>query len=355
MESQQWTLPALLQLSGGYWSACALHAGVKLDLFTYLSDREYEVKELSELLAVDSRGVAMLLDALAALGFIVKNGKFYKSTGFAKELLSKKSSAYLGYIIQHHHHLMPGWAMLDEAVRDGGPVKERVSHSDDESVRECFEMGMYNLAMLMAPKIVSHIELAGRTRLLDLGGGPGTYAIHFCKENPALEAVVYDLPTTRKFAEKTIASFGMENRIRFEDGDFIAAGIKGSYNVAWLSHVLHGEGPEGCAVMLEKVAAVLEPGGVLLVQEFILDNSKDGPVFPALFSLNMLVGTESGQAYSEDELMAMMSKAGFVDLKRIDIDLPNGSGIISGVSPGLSPDDCRKASELGASLVLPTS
>jgi SAM-dependent methyltransferase len=191
-------------------------------------------------------------------------------------------------------------------------------------------MGMFNLAMLLAPKVVARLDLAGKSRLLDLGGGPGTYAIHFCKANPNLEAVVYDLPTTRKFAEKTIKSFEMEKRIRFEDGDFITEGIKGSFDVAWLSHILHGEGPEGCAVILQKVVSSLEPGGVLLIQEFILDNNKIAPVFPALFSLNMLIGTESGQAYSEGELQGMMSKAGLVDLKRIDIDLPNGAGIISG-------------------------
>jgi SAM-dependent methyltransferase len=330
METQEWTPSSLLQLSGGYWSTCALHAGVKLNLFTHLADREMSVSNLSNLISAAPRGLEMLLDALSALGLLEKSCNSYRSTGFAAVFLSKNSPEYLGYIIQHHHHLMQGWTQLDEAVRGGLPVRERVSHSDDDSVRECFEMGMFNLAMLLAPKVVARLDLAGKSRLLDLGGGPGTYAIHFCKANPNLEAVVYDLPTTRKFAEKTIKSFEMEKRIRFEDGDFITEGIKGSFDVAWLSHILHGEGPEGCAVILQKVVSSLEPGGVLLIQEFILDNNKIAPVFPALFSLNMLIGTESGQAYSEGELQGMMSKAGLVDLKRIDIDLPNGAGIISG-------------------------
>lgn len=194
-------------------------------------------------------------------------------------------------------------------------------------------MGMFNLAMQIAPRIVPQINLSGRRRLLDLGGGPGTYAIHFCQHNPDLSAVVYDLPSTRPFAEKTIARFGLSDRVTFASGDFIAEGVKGRFDVAWLSHILHGEGAEGCAVILAKAMAALDPGGLILVQEFILDDTLDGPVFPALFSLNMLLGTPNGQAYSQGELVAMLETAGARDVKRLPLDLPNGAGVIAGVVP----------------------
>ncbi|MCP6717527.1 hypothetical protein NL524_30050, partial [Klebsiella pneumoniae] len=74
----------------------------------------------------------------------------------------------------------------------------------------------------------------------------------------------------------------------------------------------------------------LEPGGIIMVQEFILNDAKDGPLFPALFSLNMLVGTARGQAYTEGELKAMMAAAGVRDLRRIPLDIPNGAGVIAG-------------------------
>ncbi len=130
--------------------------------------------------------------------------------------------------------------------------------------------------------------------LRSLGGGPGSYAIQFCQANPLLTATVYDLASTRPFAEKTIASFGLGDRINFVEGDFISDDVPGGFDVAWLSHILHGEGPEGCAVILQRAVAALEPGGMLMVQEFILDNKMDGPLFPALFSLNMLLGTARG-------------------------------------------------------------
>jgi SAM-dependent methyltransferase len=334
MEKKAWAPGDLLQLSGGYWSACALHAGVKLDIYTPLVDRTITAGELADLLKIDPRGLSMLLNALAALELLEKKGDSYTATPFAAEFLSRNSPQYLGHIILHHHHLMAGWSRLDEAVRTGGPDAERVALANDSEVRENFEMGMFNLAMLVAPKVASRIGLSGRRRLLDLGGGPGTYAVHFCLHNPDLYAVVYDLPTTRPFAEKTIARFGLGDRITFAAGDFMTGEVGGRFDAVWLSHILHGVGSSACAVILKKAVATLEPGGLILVQEFILDDAMDAPLFPALFSLNMLLGTADGQAYSQGELIAMLAAAGAGELRRLTIDLPNGAGIIVGVVAG---------------------
>ena len=327
MDKYAWNPAELLQLSGGYWSACALHAGVKLDLFSHAGT----ASELAQATASDARGVEMLLNALTALGLMEKEADCYAATTFAAEYLSRTSPRYLGYIIMHHHHLMASWSRLGDSVRSGAPIRGRVSHDGDESERENFEMGMFNLAMQIAPRIVSSIDLHGRRRLLDLGGGPGTYAIHFCQANPQLTATVYDLPTTRRFAEKTIASFGLSNRITFQEGDFISDDVPGGFDVAWLSHILHGEGPQGCAVTLQRAVAALEPGGMLMVQEFILDDTMDGPLFPALFSLNMLLGTPQGRSYSQRQLEEMMTAAGVGSIRRLELDLPNGAGVLAGI------------------------
>jgi SAM-dependent methyltransferase len=323
-------VPDLLKLSGDYWSTCTLHAGVRLNLFTPLAERPHSAAQLSDQLKTHLRATAMLLDALAALGLLVKEGDAYETTPFSGRFLSRSSEQYLGFIIMHHHHLVSGWAQLHEAVTSGDPVKAPVSHVHDESMRENFLMGMFNLASLLAPKIVAEVDLSGRRRLLDLGGGPGTYAIHFCGANPGLQATVYDLPTTRAFAEKTIARYGVSDRIAFVAGDYHADPVPAGFDVAWLSHVLHADGPEACADLLNRAVAALEPGGILMVQEFILNDAKDGPLFPALFSLNMLLATDGGQAYSETELCAMLKAAGLTDVQRIVIDLPNGAGIIRG-------------------------
>jgi hypothetical protein len=272
----------------------------------------------------------MLLDALTSLALLEKRDETYISASFAATYLSKASPEYMGHIIMHHHHLMAGWARLHEAVQSGGPIRERVAHGSDETVRESFLMGMFNLASLLAPRVAHTIDLSGSSRLLDLGGGPGTYAIHFCLANPELSAVVYDLPTTQAFADGTIARFDLSQRITFTSGDYHVDPVPTGFDAAWLSHILHADGPGDCAALLRKAVAALNPGGSLMVQEFILDDAKDGPPFPALFSLNMLLGTEAGRSYSERELAAMMREAGLSDVVRLSLELPNGAGVMSG-------------------------
>lgn len=334
MEKTGWNIPGLLQLSGGYWGACALHAGVRLDLFTHLAARDHTADEMAGLCSADPRGMEMLLNALASLELLDKRGGRYVATHFAAETLAKGSPSYMGHIIMHHHLLMAGWSRLHEAVTSGAPVRGRSSAEDDAVARESFLMGMYNLASQLAPRIAGALDLSGRRRLLDLGGGPATYAVHFCLRNPDLSAVVYDLPSSREFAEGVIGRIGLADRIAFAAGDYHADPLPAGFDVAWLSHILHSDGPDRCASLLAKAVASLDDGGMLLVQEFILDDTKDGPEFPALFALNMLLGTEAGRSYSGTELAKMMAAAGLTEIRRIEIELPNGAGIIAGRKKG---------------------
>ena len=327
------TVPHLLKLAGGCWQPCTLHAGVKLDVFSFLARKPMTTAELAETLGVASRGLEMLLHALVAMDLLGKEEDRFYATPFSAEHLARQSPQYLGHIIMHHHFLVDGWSRLDEAVRYGHPVRKRASHETRGLERESFLMGMFNLASLLAPRVAAAINLGGRRRLLDLAGGPGTYAIHFCRQNPELSAVIFDLPTTRPFAEQMVADHGLSDRIDFVGGDLVADPIGSGYDVVWLSHLLHSEGTASCAAIVAKAAEALGEGGLLLVQEFILDDSRTAPLHPALFSLNMLIGTPQGKAYSHGDLVAMMRQAGLEDVQRLPIELPNGAGILAAARP----------------------
>jgi len=329
MEKQQWNPGTLLQLSGQYWATCTLHAAVQLDVFTAIGEQQFPAGDIAKKLNVNQEGVVRLLNALTALNLLKKENDFFSNTRASKTFLSKDSPGYIGYMISHHHHLVESWSKLDQAVQTGTPVRERGSHTSSEW-RESFLMGMFNMAMSMAPMVVDKIDLSGRSHLLDLGGGPGTYAIHFCMKNPKLKGTVYDLPTTRPFAEKTIEKFDLTDRIDFSDGNYVNEGIDGVYDVAWLSHILHGESQQDCQRIIQKAVSVLKPGGMIIVHDFILNNSMDGPLFPALFSLNMFLGTSGGQSYSEKQINGMLSEAGVKQIRRLSFQGPTESGIITG-------------------------
>lgn len=323
-----WNVGKLLEVSGSYWHACTIHAGIKLDLFSRIETGDNTAEDIAGDLGYDARGVEVLLDALAAMGLIIKTKSRYSNTPASKSLLVKGAPQYIGYMIMHHHHLVAAWSRLDQAVRTGKPARERGALDEEE--RESFLMGMFNLGMSIAPGLAEEIDLSGRSHLLDLGGGPGTFAIHFCLANPNLKATIADLTTTRPFAEKTISRFGLSDRIDFVPCNYLKDDVKGSYDVAWLSHVLHGEGPDGCRMIIKKAVSALEQGGLMMIHDFILDDTSDGPLFPAIFSLNMLINTDKGRSYTGTQIKGMMSEAGLRHIQRLPFKGPNESGIMFG-------------------------
>ncbi|MDR0239747.1 MAG: methyltransferase domain-containing protein [Deltaproteobacteria bacterium] len=333
MRGQDWNPATLMKASGAYWQSCAIHSGVELGIFTALHNESMTVDALARQLGCDLRGLATLLTALCALGLLQKEGDHYAADAAARQYLSEQSPEYFGHIILHHQHLVPAWSRLSEAVRNGRSTRESSHRTEDAAQREHFLLGMFNVASQQAHAAAAALDLRKHTRLLDLGGGPGAYAVHFCLQNPQLSAIVYDLPTTRPFAEKIIARYKLAQRIQFMAGDFLQETVTGRYDVVWISQVLHAMDNESSALLLEKAARVLTPGGLLLIQEFVLNDTRDGPAHPALFGCNMLVGTEAGKVYTEKELFDLLRRVGASDVRRLALDLPMGCGIVSGSFP----------------------
>ncbi len=331
MNTMNWNPGTLLEMSGYYWRTCTLHTGVKLDIFTAIGTGSLSSDEINKKIKADRRGLALLLNALSAMGLLIKTDEKYANSPGALTFLSKESPQYIGFIIMHHHHLMDSWQNMGKAIMDGGPIRKRASFSDDEW-RESFLMGMFNMGMAVAPKLSREMDLSGCKKLLDFGGGPGTFAIHFCMANPGLHASVYDLETTRPFAEKTINKFKVADRVDFISGDYIEEEFTHphEYDAAFLSHILHGEGPGDATNVIRKAVSALKPGSRIFIHEFILNNDMAGPAFPALFSINMYLGTEEGQSYSEAQLSDMLKTNGVTDIKRLPFEGPTQSGIICG-------------------------
>lgn len=333
MTSFDWNPGSLLGMSGYYWKTCALHTAVKLDIFTAIGSDALSCGDINKKVGVDQRGLSVLLNALCALELLVKEDEIYSNSPSALTFLSKSSEKYLGFMILHHHHLMESWHRMDKSIMEGRPCDLRSSFADEER-RESFLMGMFNTAMATAPGLSKELDLSGCKRLLDFGGGPGTYAIHFCLANPKLTAAVYDLATTRPFAEKTIQRFKVSDRIDFIAGNYVTEEFSqpGSFDAAWLSHIIHGEGPGKAREVIGKAVSALKPGSKIYIHDFFLNETRDGPLFPALFSINMYLRTEEGKSYSETEVSDMLRAHGVGRIKRLPFEGPTQSGILSGIT-----------------------
>ena len=318
----------ILGMSGAYWKSLALHAGVRLDIFTVIGDARLGGAEIARRVEGDERGVTTLLEALAALGLLDRTDAGFANAPAARTCLVRGSPSYIGFMVRHHANLVPSWNRLHEAALAGGPVRPRSSHGDASELED-FLLGMHGNSLGTAARAAQEIDLGGRRRLLDLGGGPGTWSVQFVLANPGLHATIFDLPTSEPFAARIVGAAGIKGRVSFVGGDFTEDELPGGFDVAWLSHILHSEGPETCRAIIGKAARALEPGGLLLVHEFILDDSRTNPVFPALFSLNMLAGTTEGRSYSLSELSALLAGAGARDVRLLPFTGPAESRVLA--------------------------
>lgn len=324
-----WSPQKILEISN-MWSACTLHTAVKLAVFDAIGNRAASIEVIARKTRTSKHGMGMLLNAAAALGLIKKNKGLYQNTKLSRECLCQSSKKYLGFSILHHHHLMKSWIKLDQAVKTGRAVRSRMT-SNNKPRSKAFYGAMNTTGSRVAPLVVRKLNLKGAQSLIDIGGGPATYACHFCLQNPNLKAVVFDLNTAKPHALRTIKQFKLGRRVRFVEGNYLKNRIKDRYDIAFLSHIIHAESPEHCAVIIKKAVEALNPGGKIFIQEFVMNNKKDGPLFPALFALNMLLGSDGGTAYSEKELCDMLTKAGAKKVRHLSFVMPNGASVISAI------------------------
>ena len=214
---KDWTPSALLHASGMYWESCAIHAAVHLDVFTPLSGGPMTVTELADRTGSRPPKPRPPSNRPVCNGPVDPSRRNLRTAALlAGSPVPGQSTGYLGHIVEHHRHLMPGWSKLDESVpreqADPPPLFRRYRRYGRAGKFPHWG-SVQNIANAQAERSVPHIDLSGRSHLLDLGGATGAYAIHFCRRNPGLSATVFDLPTTRPFAERVIADSGMADRI----------------------------------------------------------------------------------------------------------------------------------------------
>ena len=221
------------------------------------------------------------------------------------------------------------WNDLESSVRgeEGGWVYTPLGEPAARSHRD-FILAMHNMAMAgRAAALADLVDLRGRRTLMDVGGGPGTYAMALCERWPDLRATVFDLPETIAIAREVIGRLGMTDRVGTLVGDWDKNEFGEGNDAVLLSNIMHGSA-SGAEMKLAKAARSLVPGGLLIIQEFLLNAEKTGPLIPALF--NVMVG-----AFSEPELTARVAAAGFTDIRVLPMPATAGTTLVTAIKRGV--------------------
>ena len=310
------TIPEIDNLARGFMASRIILTAVELDLFGVLGEAALNGEELARALSANPRAVEILANALVALDLLTKEeGRFHNSPTSLK-YLSSQSVRFRGGGLHHMANLWRSWDRLTEVVKKGGP--SGIPWTDD--TRKFFVQAMEHLGKGVAPQLAQALDLSKIKTALDLGGGPGTFAIALAKKQPDLRAVVLDLPYALEISRQAVSEAGLTDRITFKEGDFFKDDLGKDYDLVLMSSLIHSLDVEENLHVLGRVKEALNPGGLLVIRDFLVDESHTQPTQAAIFAVNMLVNTQGGRTYSFKEVSDWLKKLEFENIHHRDLD-----------------------------------
>ena len=184
-----------------------------------------------------------------------------------------------------------------------------------------------------AEMIVSRMDLTGVNRVLDVGGGSGSYTMAFLKARPEIRVSLFDLPEVTSLAAERLRPAGLLDRVDLIPGNYYHDALPSGHGLAFLSAIIHQNSPEQNRALFRKVLDSLAPRGRIVIRDHVMSPDRTSPKAGALFAINMLVNTEGGGTFTFDEISDWLLKAGFVHPRLINEGGDRMDGLVEAEKP----------------------
>ncbi|MCC6488664.1 MAG: methyltransferase domain-containing protein [Candidatus Hydrogenedentes bacterium] len=308
---------AINSLATGFINSQILFAANDANIFTLLESPR-TAQDVAGVLCWPPRTTRMLLDGLVALELVEKADGRYCNAEVASVCLVPGKPAYQGNIVRHISNTAPLWSVLGEVLASGVPAKSFGEDRSPDALRS-FILGMADIGKMSAREMLEALDLSPYSRMLDVGGGPGTYAITFLQAHPAMRATIFDRPEVLPIAREQVEAAGLAERFTYQPGDLTVDALGDGYDLILVSNIIHSYGPEKNRDLMGRCFRSLVSGGTLIVKDFLTDDDRSGPAFSLLFALRMLVSNGEGDTYSFGEVAEWTQEAGFTSGRLIDL------------------------------------
>jgi SAM-dependent methyltransferase len=314
---------AIREFASSFQKSRILLTGFELDVFTNLEEQGTTNRQIAKNLSLNEHACERLLNALVSLGFLTKHDQLFFNTPESFDYLSKKSPNYLGGLM-HSNHLWYTWSNLTLVVKTGKSANPSEFNTRGENWLFSFISAMHERAKKVAPLQLENIDLSEIKSVLDIGGGSGAFSMEFVSRKPEIEATVFDLPNVVPITGKFIEKEGFSNRIKTHTGDYTRDPLPKGFDLVFLSAIIHSNSLETNQELIVKCYNSLNKNGKIVIQDWIMNNDRTQPTPGAIFAINMMVGTEAGDCFTEHEVSSMLKFAGFKNISKIEFESGNG-------------------------------
>lgn len=294
----------------------ALKAAIELEVFTAIGEGNTIAAEIAKRCQTSEKGMRVLCDYLTTMEMLTKQGDHYALTLDSSVFLDKRSPAYLGAATEFlcSPMLLEGFKRMSDAVRKGGTAIENDGTIGPENpVWVKFARGMAGLMSMPAQLMAKLVDPTAdkKLRILDIAAGHGLFGIAFASQNKNVEVTAVDWRPVLEVAKENAEKAGVADRYNTIPGSAFDVEFGSGYDLVLITNFLHHFDPPTNEMLLRKVHAALADGGRAVTLEFVPNEDRVTPPEVAGFSLVMLVGTPSGDAYTFPELERMFANAGF--------------------------------------------
>lgn len=300
---------AIMKIAAGFMAAKHLFAASELGLFEALADSPATLGALADRTGLTRRAARISADAMVALGLLARDGETYRNADAAEAFLAGRAGADLRPFLRFWDRISyPAWADLAHALGRG--PRQEIFAMDDE-LQEVASAGIEAVLAGPAAALATVYDFAPHHRLLDVGGGTGSWSIAVARSHPHLDATVIDLPVVAAIAAERVAAAGLAPQVDVIARDVKQSRIPGGYDAFLVANLVHYWSPEDNQRLLRRVRAAAEPGACLLLADFWTDATHTRPVHAALMAGEFAVHLKDGDVYSVDELCDWLAATGW--------------------------------------------
>ena len=321
----------LIKIIDGFRDSRIIHSAVELGIFESLTEEPLDSNMIAKSCNCDESNTELLLNALVSMNLLTKSESVFSNSKTATEYLVRSSKLYMGDIIRFTGRSWDSWGKLTDSVKIGMRQEPPYTEKQYGEEWESFIRGMHNFALSRSDaKIAADVvDLSGKSILLDVACGPGTYSYELCLRYPNLKALLFDLPETIKVAKKISSEYKLEGRLEFIEGDYKNDDFPANVDCALLFNIIHQEDGKENQSLINKIFQSLSKNGILVIKDHILNENKTLPEDGSLFSVQMML-TTGGRCYNEIEVYEWMLSAGFSEIKTVGPISPMTSAFIIG-------------------------
>jgi len=310
----------LTGMANGFKNAGTLLAAIEFGIFTAIAEGATDVRQIADKTGLPEESIDRLLTVCKALDLVRETDGKYENYNDVERYLVRSSRTYYGdYLIYDSKSSYDGWKNLaNEFKSSGGPPPKRgyiTMMANPKEARKFTEAG-YNSSISLANKFAKKFDFSPYKQWLDFAGGSGCYSIAACERFPNLKSVVLDqenvIPVTKEF----IAKHNLEDRIEARVGNFLEPNYPKGFDLISFITPLQSYVPEDLNKIFGYTFEALEPGGTILIIDYLLNEAKTGPLDPALMNLQMIRdGHYMGRVNTAAEFETFLTGVGF---KQVD-------------------------------------